>query len=127
MDSLDKDIEKIKLSRMKPEERFLFDIVKDLKKYVKIKNYKYSYEHSDYVIFNDENHKYINMFFYKINDNIYFIHNNLKNIIFCSNNQIWSTLQLKYNLCSSDIRKLITKMVCETLNIKDANPSVAIF
>jgi hypothetical protein len=98
-----KDIlRKIKYSRLKPEERFLIDILHNV------------------TIF--ENEEYPNNLYYKYNNEIVFNYN-LKNGNFYANNtKIWSILNSKFHLNYQQVSLLIKGMVEEHLKLKEITP-----
>lgn len=90
--------QEIRYKRLKPEKRFLIDILSN----IKIVKYK-EYPESEY---------------YKLNDNILF-QQGLKNEYFWVDYyKIWSVLELKYGLNNQEIKVLIKDTVWETLKRK---------
>ena len=87
---------------MKPEERFLYDILVQVKPKI-----------SD---------KYPNSIFFILNDKILFEYNQKNGYFWCKYNEIWSVFEDKFNLDYIDIQMLIKKVVLNTLNLRDISP-----
>ncbi len=98
---LDK-IKRIKYARMKPEERFVFDIVTNVVEYY----------HKD---FTDNK-------FYKHNDVLMFDYNTKNGNFWCQYNQFWKILVEKFNLNYNQTQSLVKFMVEEHL-INNVIPS----
>jgi len=94
---LDK-IKKIKLHRMKPEERFVYEIFTNLVEYY----------HPDY-----PNNRY-----YKYNDELLFNHNLNNGYFWCHHNKFWIILEEKVGLHYREIQDLVKKTVKEQLYCK---------
>ena len=93
----------IKYHRMKPEERFLYDIFVDLDTYI----------HKDYPTF----------IFFKRGNDLLFDYNFKNGYFWCDHSKIWHVLQIKYGLTERFIRPLIIKMVKDYLFKNMINPT----
>ena len=92
----------IKYKRLKPEERFLFDILVQVKP-------KISDDYADSV-------------FYLLKDVVLFEYNKKNGYFWCDYDKIWSVFQNKFNYKYSDIQIIIKKVVLDTLKFKDITP-----
>lgn len=94
-------IKHINYLRMKPEERFLYDILIQLKP------------------------KYSNRFpfstYYCLNKKIMFEYNSKLNVLFVDSYNIWIVFLKTYHLSLIDVEKLISKYVTNMLNINITN------
>jgi hypothetical protein len=97
MDKIDKDIEKIKLARMKPEDRFIY------KSFSKL-----NIEYDD---------KYPDMIFYFKNNKL-FAKYNIKSKYFIYNYKIFKKLTYEYNMDYYMIQNKINENILHILNIK---------
>lgn len=95
---LDK-IRQIKYNRMKPEERWIYNILTNLEEYYhpKYSNNRY-YKHKDILLFN---------------------HNQNSGHFWCHYSNFWSVLEWKFSLTNDEIRVLIKRMVEEYIIKKD--------
>jgi hypothetical protein len=100
-DDLDKDIERIKVSRMKPEEKYLYGIFKKLKKY-------HSETFPDFV-------------YYKENDDIAFIYNEDLKIFWCKHG-FWDFLAIEHILNYDECQKIIKNAAYKYLKLKNISP-----
>jgi len=96
-------INRIKHLRLKPEERFLIDI---LNKVVKV--------------FNDD---YPQSIFYRLDDCLLFEQDNKNNYFWVNNDEIWSVLINKYGLNHQKNRDLIKRLTLNILKIKVNKPT----
>jgi hypothetical protein len=105
-------LHKIKLSRYKPEELFLYKILNKVE-IIYDKQYPYT-EHNPY-----------NEYFY-VNGEILFQHDLINNSFIVHGKKIWSVLRLEYNLEHDEIQTLIQNMVFEILEKNISKPFVPI-
>jgi hypothetical protein len=90
MIELDKDIEKIKVSRMKPEERFMYNFLKN-----------------NFIKLNEDNNDII----YSFNDNILIYYNKMEDYYESySSNSLHKILRNEFNMLYSERRLFINKM-----------------
>jgi hypothetical protein len=94
-------IKKIKYLRMKPEERFVFDIVTNVVEYYHLKYPNKYYKHNNILLFN---------------------YNLINGEFWCHYNKFWSVLESKFNLNYQQIQSLVKYMVEEHLIQKDITP-----
>ena len=99
-------IKEIKYSRLKPEERFLINMLLNLKEYV-----------SD---------RYPDFIFYKKDNEILFHYNLKSHVFFCDYNKIWSIFETKYHLNDNKIKELIKGIVEEYLKFKNVTPNMVL-
>jgi hypothetical protein len=98
MDNLDKDIERIKVSRMKPEERYVYKIFKNLKVNIETKQ--------------------SSIIYYHVETSILFMYDKDQNIFWCNFYFFWDNIENRFNINYEDIQKLVYKYICVPLNIK---------
>ena len=91
-------IQKIKINRLKPEERWFIDILNNLTEYT-----------SD---------KYSDFIFYKKDNELLFEYNSEDKYFYCNYIKIWLVFDSKYNLNNQEIRILIKGQVEEHLKLK---------
>jgi hypothetical protein len=106
MDKLDKDIEKIKLARMKPDDKFIYSIL------IKLKIELNSILDKTYY-FHDNIHTYSYMKYYSDNENILYYNNSLFMSLLLDNNL------KKYSkiLINCDIEKKILSLTNKYFNM----------
>ena len=96
-------IQKIKYLRLKPEERFLIDILEKVE-----------------FIYDDG---YPDSEFYQINGEILFEQDSKNEYFWVHYDKIWSVLNSKHGLNQQEIRELIQSMVWERLKRKVSTPN----
>ena len=95
-------IHKIKEHRLRPAEKFLYEILWSVKPY-------YS-------------NKYLNSVFYKKDDEVLFEYDKKNRVFWYHNKKIWKVLYSKYELNGQEISDLINRVMWETLKLKDITP-----
>ena len=95
-------IHKIKESRLRPAEKFLYDIFFNLKEYY----------------FNG----YPDSVFYKKDNEILFKYDKKNRYFWCHYNKIWSVLETNYDLNYQEVKEIIKGVVWETLKLKEVTP-----
>jgi hypothetical protein len=98
MDTLDKDIKRIKIARMKPEEKFLYEIFCDIETFKSEIFYK--------------------SIFYIKNNVILFEYDCSKKMLCFDEFKIWYVLEKKFEIYDSKIYETIKKMSERCLNIE---------
>ena len=92
-------LHQIKYKRMKPEERFLYDLLVQAKPKI-----------------SDE---FPNSIFYTLDDLILFEYNQKNSKLWCNHDIIWLVFERKFNINDIDIQFIIKKMVEDILNLRD--------
>lgn len=98
MDKLDRKIRKVKLARMKPVEKYLYEIFSNLKVY-----------------------KFNDTIYYKKDNKIILEYNNIDRILWCRT-EMWRKLKGDFDIAYQEIKKIIEYWVfifISTIQIKD--------